>query len=86
MKGDLRGHRRTQRRIGAALALLATALGAGARAAAGGTASDQWRLVSSFVVRNRNLQPKSIAASGTGLFFAQNMMYRHNVMATSPTR
>ena len=26
-----------------------------------------------------DLQPKSIVASGSGLFFAQNMMYRHNV-------
>ena len=35
---------------------------------------------SSFVVSNDDLQPKSIVSSETGLFFAQNMMYRHNVM------
>jgi DNA-binding beta-propeller fold protein YncE len=32
-----------------------------------------------FRVSNDNLQPKSIVHSGNGLFFAQNMMYRHNV-------
>lgn len=42
--------------------------------------SAQRRLVSAFVVSNADLQPKSIVASGRGLFFAQNMMYRHNVM------
>jgi YVTN family beta-propeller protein len=30
-------------------------------------------------VANDDLQPKSIVHSGNGLFFAQNMMYRHNV-------
>ena len=30
-------------------------------------------------VSNDDLQPKSIVHSGNGLFFAQNMMYRHNV-------
>ena len=30
-------------------------------------------------IANDDLQPKSIVHSGTGLFFAQNMMYRHNV-------
>jgi len=25
------------------------------------------------------ISPKSVVASGTGLFFAQNMMYRHTV-------
>jgi YVTN family beta-propeller protein len=30
-------------------------------------------------VTNADLQPKSIVHSGSGLFFAQNMMYRHNV-------
>lgn len=30
-------------------------------------------------VSNDDLQPKSIVHSGHGLFFAQNMMYRHNV-------
>jgi YVTN family beta-propeller protein len=49
-------------------------------AAPDGKTSDQRRLVSSFVIHNADLQPKSIVASGTGLFFAQNMMYRHNVM------
>ena len=31
------------------------------------------------VVRDAQLQPKSVVYSGNGLFFAQNMMYRHNV-------
>ena len=30
-------------------------------------------------IANDDLQPKSIVHSGSGLFFAQNMMYRHNV-------
>ncbi|MGA0709763.1 MAG: YncE family protein [Ilumatobacteraceae bacterium] len=30
-------------------------------------------------IANDNLQSKSIVHSGTGLFFTQNMMYRHNV-------
>lgn len=30
-------------------------------------------------IANDDLQPKSIVHSGFGLFFAQNMMYRHNV-------
>ena len=30
-------------------------------------------------IADDSLQPKSIVHSGTGLFFAQNMMYRHNV-------
>ena len=30
-------------------------------------------------IANDDLQPKSIVHSGNGLFFAQNMMYRHNV-------
>lgn len=47
---------------------------------ADGKTSAQRRLVSVFVVSNTDLQPKSIVASGDGLFFAQNMMYRHNVM------
>ena len=42
--------------------------------------SAERRLVSSFMVKSEDLQPKSIVSSGTGLFFAQNMMYRHNVM------
>lgn len=44
-----------------------------------GKRSSERRLVESFVVQDENLQPKSIVASGDGLFFAQNMMYRHNV-------
>ena len=49
-------------------------------AAADGKRSDERRLVNQFVVENADLQPKSVVASGNGLFFAQNMMYRHNVM------
>jgi YVTN family beta-propeller protein len=45
-----------------------------------GKRSDERRLVDEFVVSNDDLQPKSIVASGTGIFVAQNMMYRHNVM------
>lgn len=45
-----------------------------------GKRSDERRLEPQQVVRNDDLQPKSIVASGTGLFVAQNMMYRHNVM------
>jgi YVTN family beta-propeller protein len=48
-------------------------------APADGKESSERRLVESFVVQDENLQPKSIVASGDGLFFAQNMMYRHNV-------
>lgn len=44
-----------------------------------GKTSSQRRLVESFTVFDDDLQPKSIVASGDGLFFAQNMMYRHNV-------
>ena len=47
---------------------------------ADGKASDERRLFSQTIIHNANLQPKSVVASGTGLFFAQNMMYRHNVM------
>ena len=43
------------------------------------TPSDRRRLVSAFTVSDHDLQPKSVVASSTGLFFAQNMMYRHNV-------
>ena len=45
-----------------------------------GKTSAQRLLESAFVVSNADLQPKSIVASGSGLFFAQNMMYRHNMM------
>ncbi len=49
-------------------------------AADDGKRSDERRLVDEFIVSNDDLQPKSIVASGTGIFVAQNMMYRHNVM------
>ncbi|MFM2076736.1 MAG: hypothetical protein RJA49_626 [Actinomycetota bacterium] len=45
-----------------------------------GKTSAERQLTSQHVISNSDLQPKSIVASGTGLFFAQNMMYRHNVM------
>lgn len=45
-----------------------------------GKTSAERRLVSSFTVKSDDLQPKSIVSSETGLFFAQNMMYRHNMM------
>jgi YVTN family beta-propeller protein len=45
-----------------------------------GKSSAERRLVDQLLIENNDLQPKSIVASGTGLFFAQNMMYRHNVM------
>jgi YVTN family beta-propeller protein len=44
-----------------------------------GRSSADRRLVDSFTVTDDDLQPKSVVASGDGLFFAQNMMYRHNV-------
>jgi YVTN family beta-propeller protein len=44
-----------------------------------GKSSDERTLEPTFRVANDNLQPKSIVHSGNGLFFAQNMMYRHNV-------
>ncbi|MDJ0768768.1 MAG: YncE family protein [Ilumatobacter sp.] len=44
-----------------------------------GKTSSERRLVDAFTVWDDDLQPKSIVASGDGLFFAQNMMYRHNV-------
>lgn len=37
------------------------------------------RLVDAFTVNDSSLTPKSVVATGDGLFFAQNMMYRHNV-------
>jgi YVTN family beta-propeller protein len=46
-----------------------------------GKSSSERRLTSAFTVTNTDLQPKSIVASGAGLFVAQNMMYRHNVLA-----
>lgn len=44
-----------------------------------GKSSAERTLVDAFTVSDPDLQPKSIVASGDGLFFAQNMMYRHNV-------
>ena len=44
-----------------------------------GKSSSERQLVDAFTVEDDDLQPKSIVASGDGLFFAQNMMYRHNV-------
>lgn len=44
-----------------------------------GKTSAERVLVDAFTVQDADLQPKSIVASGDGLFFAQNMMYRHNV-------
>ena len=44
-----------------------------------GKTSSERVLVDAFTVEDADLQPKSIVASGDGLFFAQNMMYRHNV-------
>ncbi len=41
--------------------------------------SDSLTLTQVARIANDNLQSKSIVHSGTGLFFAQNMMYRHNV-------
>ena len=44
-----------------------------------GKKSDERSLTLLDTITNDNLQPKSIVHSGTGLFFAQNMMYRHNI-------
>lgn len=44
-----------------------------------GRRSDQRNLTLVEAIANDNLQPKSIVHSGNGLFFAQNMMYRHNI-------
>ena len=44
-----------------------------------GKTSSERTLSLAFRVGNDQLQPKSIVHSGNGLFFAQNMMYRHNV-------
>jgi len=41
--------------------------------------SDQRRLSLAMRIADDGLQPKSVVHSGTGLFFAQNMMYRHSV-------
>ncbi len=44
-----------------------------------GPSSADRRLVSAFTIEDPALRPKSVVASGDGLFVAQNMMYRHNV-------
>ena len=44
-----------------------------------GKKSDERILSLADTIANDKLQPKSIVHSGTGLFFAQNMMYRHNI-------
>lgn len=44
-----------------------------------GKRSDERILSLVDTIANDNLRPKSIVHSGTGLFFAQNMMYRHNI-------
>ena len=44
-----------------------------------GKRSDERTLTLFDTIANDNLQPKSIVHSGTGLFFAQSMMYRHNI-------
>ena len=44
-----------------------------------GKKSDERSLTLLDTIANDNLQPKSIVHSGNGLFFAQNMMYRHNI-------
>ena len=44
-----------------------------------GKPSEERTLAEAFTVTDPDLQPKSVVASGSGLFFAQNMMYRHNV-------
>jgi len=44
-----------------------------------GKRSDERTLTLVDTIANDNLQPKSIVHSGNGLFFAQNMMYRHNI-------
>ncbi len=64
---------------------VAPAIAAAPLAAGDGKTSAQRRLESAFVVSNADLQPKSIVASGNGLFFAQNMMYRHNMMVFDRT-
>ncbi|MEO8162661.1 MAG: beta-propeller fold lactonase family protein, partial [Ilumatobacteraceae bacterium] len=49
-----------------------------------GKPSDQRTLNLLDTISGNNLQPKSIVYSGSGLFFAQNMMYRHNVSVFDP--
>ena len=44
-----------------------------------GKTADQRTLRLVDTIASADLQPKSVVHSGNGLFFAQNMMYRHNV-------
>lgn len=44
-----------------------------------GPSSAERRLVPALLVSDPALSPKSVVATGDGLFFAQNMMYRHNI-------
>lgn len=44
-----------------------------------GKRSDERELVLVDTISSDELQPKSIVHSGNGLFFSQNMMYRHNI-------
>ncbi len=48
-------------------------------AVASGPSSAHRRLRSAFTVTDGSLSPKSVVGSDDGLFFAQNMMYHHNV-------
>ncbi|NBS30004.1 MAG: YncE family protein, partial [Actinobacteria bacterium] len=45
-----------------------------------GLRSDERRLIELFQVTNADLKPKSVVVGPRGLVFAQNMMYRHNVL------
>ena len=45
-----------------------------------GLRADERRLVELFQVTNADLKPKSVVVGPRGLVFAQNMMYRHNVL------
>ena len=45
-----------------------------------GVRSDERRLVELFSVTHSDLKPKSVVIGPGGLVFAQNMMYRHNIL------
>jgi DNA-binding beta-propeller fold protein YncE len=45
-----------------------------------GLRSDERRLVEQFRVTDADLKPKSVVVGPHGLVFAQNMMYRHNIL------
>ena len=45
-----------------------------------GLRSDERRLVERFRVTDADLKPKSVVIGPQGLVFAQNMMYRHNIL------